>query len=369
MSSSTLVQRALLLAFNAIVVAACSGAVPSAPPTAPPATDASASSGASPSPSPSARPSTARSSEPIAILPGDAWIVYQGGTVGPARVRLVRPDGTGDHELTPGDAPGEQLHPDWSHDGERVAFAIDDTDGTRDIWVASVDGRDVRQLYDCKAPCGWTDSPAWSPDDREIAFEHGFLVDQATGEGDSSIEVLDLATGTTRSVYDGAATEFAYIPRWSPDGREIVIELDRFDSARLDAETVVGSTLVILDIGGAAAPRLLLPWDSWASYPDWHPTDDRIAYVALTEVGDEAADVLVVGLDGVDPERVTDFGPTGGWGIQPSWTPDGERIMFVGEDIVRTKPNAATIAPDGTGLERMPWDGTYRTHPRLRPTP
>ncbi|HEX6867522.1 MAG TPA: hypothetical protein VF119_01895, partial [Candidatus Limnocylindrales bacterium] len=50
------------------------------------------------------------------VAAGEPWIVYQGGTGGPARIRLVRPDGTEDHELTPGEAPGEQSHPDWSRD-------------------------------------------------------------------------------------------------------------------------------------------------------------------------------------------------------------------------------------------------------------
>ena len=369
METTRLVRRALITVC-AIALAACSSSsgLPSDPPLVSPST-ALASPGQTAQPTPSQLLSVSPSSSPaLAVLDGEPWIAYQGGTGGPARVRLVRPDGTGDHELTPGDVPGEQFHPDWSHDGRRVAFAVDDTDGTRDIWAANVDGGDVRQLYDCDAPCGWTDAPAWSPDDKEIAFEHGFLVEEATGEGDSSVEVLDLATGTSRPVYDAAATEYVYTPRWSPDGRWIVFELDRFDSPRLDAETVLASTLAIADVTGAAEPRLLLPWDSWATSPDWHPVADQIAYAAPTKAGQDPADIYTVGLDGHDPVRVTDFGSTGGWGIQPAWTPDGERIIFVGEDVVRTKPNAASIRPDATGLERMPWDGTFRTHPRLRPT-
>ena len=52
---------------------------------------------------------------------------------------------------------------------------------------------------------------------------------------------------------------------------------------------------------------------------------------------------------GGEPRILTDFGPNGGWAIQPSWTPDGESISFVAEDVVRSHPNAATIAADGTG--------------------
>jgi len=66
-------------------------------------------------------------------LPGEPWIAYQGGSGGPSRIRLVRPDGTGDHALIDAATPPalEQLHPDWSHDGSRIAFSAQDTDDTR----------------------------------------------------------------------------------------------------------------------------------------------------------------------------------------------------------------------------------------------
>lgn len=363
----TLVQRALVLACTA-VVAACSGAQPSVAPTDRPTVGPSATTASVATPSPERSPTSSPSPSPIEVLAGESWIAYQGGTGGPARIRLVRPDGTGDHELTPGNVPGEQSHPDWSHDGKRVAFALD-ADGTRDIWVANVDGSEARQVYSCAAPCAWTDDPAWSPDDTKIVFEGAYVNDVDTGDAVSTVEILDLTSGTTRPIYDAPLTEYVYGPRWSPDGQAIVFEVDRFGTARLDDETVLASTLVIADVAGPAEARPLLPWDSWASTPDWHPTEDRIVYVAPTKAGRDPADVHVVGLDGKHPERVTDFGPTGGWGIQPAWTPDGKRIIFVGEDKVRTTPNAATVRPDGSGLERMAWDGTYRTHPRLRPTP
>lgn len=353
--SSSLVRRALI-ATSVILATACSSS------TGASLAPSSVPSAATPLPSPSTF---------SAVLAGERWIAYQGGDGGPARIRLVRPDGTGDHELTPGAVPGEQFHPDWSHDGLRIAFAVDAADGTRDIWVANADGSDAHEVHDCAAPCEWTDSPAWSPGDTELAMEHGFLVDATTGEGDSTVEVLDLGTGVSRPIYDAAPTEYVYTPRWSPDGSSIAFELDRFDSRRLDAETVVASTIVIADVTGKAKPNPVLPWESWATAPDWHPTKDQLVYVAPTASKDPfgPADVHIVGLDSRDPVRITDFGATGGWAIQPAWTPDGARVIFVGEDKIRTTPNAATILGDGTGLERMAWDGTYRTHPRLRPTP
>ena len=87
------------------------------------------------------------------------------------QIRLVRPDGTGDRRLVAKSGAG-QFHPDWSRDGARVAYAQDDTDGTRDIWIVGIDGLDPARVFDCVSPCAWTDSPAWSNDDAQLAFEH-----------------------------------------------------------------------------------------------------------------------------------------------------------------------------------------------------
>ena len=70
--------------------AAPSGAAPSASPSATADPDRHARS-----PPPPHRPTD------TAVRPGEPWLVYQGGTGGPARIRLVRPDGTGDHVLVP----------------------------------------------------------------------------------------------------------------------------------------------------------------------------------------------------------------------------------------------------------------------------
>ena len=42
-------------------------------------------------------------------------------------------------------------------------------------------------------------------------------------------------------------------------------------------------------------------------------------------------------------------------------------MTFVAEDTIRTHPNIAVVASDGTGLERTS-DVYFRTHRPLRPT-
>lgn len=363
MSSAKHISNPLATFILAILLAACAGAEPSStveeggvatPVIAVPS--AAATPQASPAlPTAAPRPS---------VDAGAPWIVYQDQR----GIRLVRPDGSDDHQLVD-DPPETQFHPDWSHDGQRIAYAVDDADGTRDIWVSGADGEDPQLVFDCAAPCRWTDSPAWSPTDAELAFERAFAIaGTPDGPGRSSVQVLDLASGADRAVFVGAATEYVYSPRWAPDGASIVLELTRFDSDRLDAEIIEAQTIGIVDLGDHVPSfQALLPWDSGASYPDWSPDGDHIAFVLRRSFDewDGPADIHVIAADGTGLTRVTSFGDAGGRAIQPSFVPDGGALIFVAEDVI-FEPRVGFVGVDGSGQRQLD-DGAVRTHPRLRP--
>jgi Tol biopolymer transport system component len=325
---------------------------------------ATASSG---SPAPGSSPSPG----PL-VQPGEPWIVYNGGTDGPARIRLVRPDGTDDHtlvpDLIPEDPLGWQQHPDWSHDGTRIAFGAEQDDGTQDIWVANADGTGVVELYDCASPCGWADHPAWSPDDRTIAIMTATRVGDV--DSTSALELIDVLTGSRRTVLSAPDLAWFYVPRWSPEGDRIVVEATRFATARFDEERAMAGTVGIIDLK-QDVPTFdsLLPWESFAAYPDWSPGGTRIVFSlpAPADDHDGPADLSILDLGTGTTMQLTHFAEGGGWAIQPSWTPDGSQVIFVGEDVVRTHPNVALIGGDGHGLTRLA-DSFFRTHPRMRPT-
>ena len=68
-------------------------------------------------------------------------------------------------------APGthQDIHPDWSPDGQWLAFASD-RGGEFDIWVVRPDGGGLRQVTTGPGTKTW---PAWSPDGRQILFNRG----------------------------------------------------------------------------------------------------------------------------------------------------------------------------------------------------
>ena len=57
---------------------------------------------------------------------------------------VMRADGRHERNLT--NSPGvDEIHPDWSPDGDRIAFASD-RDGDSEIYTMKLDGSRVRQL-------------------------------------------------------------------------------------------------------------------------------------------------------------------------------------------------------------------------------
>ena len=185
--------------------------------------------------SPSAPPS------PVLIADGEPWIAYQWGDgAGGGTVFLVRPDGTGLHELRPG-IPGDESHPDWSPDGSRIAYIETSPAGTSELWVVDADGTDAERLVECRAPCIELGYPDWSPDGRSVYY--GMSAD-ASGGPPATFGVGRVDVATARDTL----TEWAQVgmhPDWTPDGarvrhRDIMVFGDSAEAANLYAMAADG---------------------------------------------------------------------------------------------------------------------------------
>jgi Tol biopolymer transport system component len=371
------------LVLAALLVGACSGSSPATP--APTPSPSNAGPTMTPSSTATARPAATPSPTPIAVLTGEPWIVYEGPIEGGAGNRAVRPDGTGDHWLTPGvplPAEGWQVHPDWSPDGTRLAFAADDAGdpagsgtagkGTRDLWVADADGTGAERLLDCTDQCTQTDHPAWSPDGRTLAFTTWDLVDGTNVHG--RLALFDLATRTIRAILtvEDDRDAFAW-PRWSPDGRRIVVEMQRWSDTSSNAD-LTATAIGVVNVDDATPTfKQLTKWTMWATYPDWHPTQDLIVFSTRPwdDLPDGPSNLYTIRPDGSRLTEVTQFAKGKSRAVQPTWTPDGTRIIFTAvEGTGFGNPTMATILPDGTGMTSATTSGPmFGTHPRLRPTP
>ena len=212
--------------------------------------------------------------------------------------------------------PVDDMEPDWSPDGTKIAFVSDRNDDADQIYIMDSDGKNQTRLTD--GPRRKL-QPDWSPDGGKIAF--------TVWDGIPRIDVMD-ADGKNRTSLVGEASA----PAWSPDGQQIM-----FVSAR-NWE----SEIMVIGADGQGLERL--KHGLRGGNPSFSPDGRRIAYNA--EHGG-SVHIFVVGADGKNPKRLT-HNQQGHWG--PAWSPDGGAIAYVA-------PNDGI--PSGAGIHLMTADGKY----------
>ncbi len=112
-------------------------------------------------------------------------------------------------------------------------------------------------------------------------------------------------------------------PRVSPDGRWIVVGViePAYD------EKQQRSDLWLLPSDGSAPPRRLTGTSGRESDVAWSPDSRRLAFAARRD-GDDSAQVYLLSLDGGDAQRLTNLA---GGARAPEFSPDGQRLLLVGE--------------------------------------
>ena len=211
---------------------------------------------------------------------------------------------------------GEEQHPSFSPDGERVAFSWNGSHhGASNIYIKSTGTEEVEQLTDSPAQ---DINPEWSPDGERIAW--------ARAGSNYTADIMTVA------VTGGSEIRIKTIPSseptlsWSPDGKWIAYSVAYPDYVRRDTAAAIfaveletGRTVQLTEPG----PRTIADLD-----PAISPDGRMLAFVRVTSWG--AGDLYVAGLDRDlkvtdKPRRIT-FGGINA--ASPSWTPDSKEIIF-----------------------------------------
>src|SRR6266404_90870 len=164
---------------------------------------------------------------------------------------VINADGSGLHEIAPGKSIGTA---DWSPDGnELVAYSGDSLVMVR-LSDEAITPLPVKNAY----PYDPFRSISWSPDGNHILY-NGFV------QGQSELEVFDLATGTSRSLVSSGSNG-----RWSPDGSRIA-----YGSG---AGRGWPSNVVVMNSDGSNPKTLTSDPDN---FPDltWSPDGKRLVFV------------------------------------------------------------------------------------------
>jgi len=294
-------------------------------------------------------------------------------TASPARAQAKRPLQSSDlYRLR--DVRDPQISPD----GGWVAFTVSGIDSAKDksdndIWMASWDGATTLRITSSPES---ESAPRWSPDGRYLAFLSG----RQEGKG-AQVWLLDRRGGEAQRVTQlrGGVSEFS----WSPDSKRLILVVDeetdsvaRKDTAerktpkpividrynfKRDVAGYLGtkrSHLSLFDVEMKKTQTLTSGHDDDDS-PSWSPDGQRIAFVRneISEPGRIGDDDIYV-MDaraGAAPKRLTDFaGPDGG---RPAWSPDGKWLAFFrGDEPKYSAYNLSklTIVPsDGSAPARV----------------
>jgi Tol biopolymer transport system component len=162
------------------------------------------------------------------LAAGEAWLAYQWMSGSGDGIFLVRPDGTGGHQLV-ADLEGSEIHPDWSPDGQRIAFVHVTAEDRDELWVVGADGTGAEMLFPCDLPCNTISYPDWAQDGRAIYF--GIDADASAGPPTTfGVGRFDLTTKETNWVLTRKDEMTAEQPRISPDGTQARQRVDRRSS-------------------------------------------------------------------------------------------------------------------------------------------
>jgi Tol biopolymer transport system component len=246
-------------------------------------------------------------------------IAFASNRNGVPNIYVIKLDGTGLEQLTTFEDGACQ--PDWSPDGKKLVFVSPcgyDSGyyPNANLWLMNADGNDQRPLM----TTGGNFDPAWSPDERYIAFTSLRRQDQVP-----QIFILDLENPDKPPIW-------LFDPKKSPDTPN--------------------------------TPN---------TQPAWSPDSKEIAFTRASN------SVYIMGADGTNPHLAAMAIGEGIQNSQPDWSPDGtllvltqNKIRFAGSTWLATaqiglnlnpvnpiKPQAnmsqARFSPDGIWLVYQTW--------------
>jgi Tol biopolymer transport system component len=265
-------------------------------------------------------------------LARNGQIAFSGDNGSGAEIYTIDAGGSGLRRLTHMNATaatrGDAGSPDWSRDGTRITFGLED----KAVYVMNADGGDLHKVT---APGG---EPAFTRDGRHIVY----WCDSCEG-GDGVFRVRDDGSDapgvrlTTNPFHDQGDEN----PEIAPDGQTLT-----FVRHKVGGEL---QALFAADIDGSHVRQLTSYAREVAIKHDWAPSGRQIV---LTTNADyprhRSPNVATIRPDGSHLRMLTHY--TGGMrgAFAGSYSPNGRWIVFRVENLDRKSFRLYRMHPDGT---------------------
>ncbi len=267
----------------------------------------------------------------------------------------VRPDGSGEQQLTFDSPTHNSIGTNWSPDGSRIAFDSDrfsnGTTDVEDVFTMKADGSDVVQLT---SNAGLNAQPVYSPDGKTIAF----ACDLGQGPASEGICLMNASDGTNVRRITVAPVGFLhFFPHFSPAGNRIAFTSANSCTPRHGpgpAGGVAGclAAVFLVNLDGSGLTQIT-PYGKDISVTDWSSDGTKLVLEShFDTVRGFTVDVLVVNVDESNLVNLTNNPPISGSPCSGSdnakFSHDGTKLVFVQFDCVN-QPKLWIMNADGSG--------------------
>jgi Tol biopolymer transport system component len=261
--------------------------------------------------------------------PGGNGLIAFGADDGSGfEIYSITPNGSQLRQLT--HVEGNAYRPDWEPQGRRIAFQLDQTDGSANIMIMKADGSNLRDL----TPSGFEELPAFTPDGHHLVFgcdcnPQGVFI------------MRDDGTDRHRVTTHAFPFEPDNNPEVSPDGGTVT-----FVRHKVGGEL---QALFAVDPDGSDLRKLVPYTYEVAIKHDWAPDGQHIVITTDADYPEgRSPNVATVRPDGSGLRMVTHFSGGKQGAFAGSYSPNGRWIVYRVENLEQETFQLYKMRPDGS---------------------